>query len=183
MLIFQRFLKNCSKIAFKENSKDLLFFWFSASCRSQLQLNWQLNRNQYAPNYFSPKHIIWPSNHLTLKLLKKKKGFSGTQCWIKFLIFMIFINYINCYILKSIHAKIIENIWKFIRIVLVFNSEPFAGLKPSITRPGENPCSNPGGIQVRHNFSWLKKKKLRGLNIHKNWNTNCFHVIFISYLK
>ena len=69
-----------------------------------------------------------------------------------------YVNYIhvNCYILKSIHVKTIKSVWKFIRIVLLFISESFAGLKPSITRPRENQCSNLGGIQVHPQLFLIK---------------------------
>ena len=51
-----RFLKNCSKISSNEKSKDLLFFWFSASCRSQV--NWNAFKNNYTESNMPQNYVL-----------------------------------------------------------------------------------------------------------------------------
>ena len=65
VLIFQKmqFLKNCSKITFKEKSKGQWFFWLSASCK--LQVNWNLLKNNYTESKM-------PQNYVFTIFLKKK---------------------------------------------------------------------------------------------------------------
>ena len=117
--------------------------------------------------------------HLNPKLLNKRWVFWHPVLNKNFWFLWFYINYINCYILKSIHAKIIKYIWKFIRIVLAFHFWTFCWLKTKyyLTRWESvfESWWNSGAPQL-----FLIKKKLGGLDIHKNCNTNCFHMLFSS---
>ena len=137
-----RFLKNCSKIAFEEKSKELLFFWFSASCRSQV--NWNLLKTaikkEICPKItflpFFSKHfrmtikpfkiaekIIFISRKINLNIqnlkiilynqTKKKNSANSTWC----VIFAV--QYKNIYILskiKSIQAIVFVLEWTGVKI-------------------------------------------------------------------